>query len=129
VHHPRKFVSPLAAQAVAELKQRMKQNPSARVRMRAHSILLSNRRMGIDVIAAFYGVSRDTVSGRIDGWEKDGFKEPGMRGLFNELACNALITSYEPIKLRPCPATSGPGGSCGEYTARGNDRRAAIRPL
>jgi len=77
VHHPRKFVSPLSAQAIAELEQRMKQDPSARVRMRAHSILLSNRKMAIDVIAAFYDVSRDTVSGWIDRWEKDGFE--GLR--------------------------------------------------
>ena len=74
MHHPRKFVSPLSAQAVAELEQRMKQDASARVRMRAHSILLSNRKMAIDVIAAFYDVSRDTVSRWIDRWEKDGIK-------------------------------------------------------
>ena len=42
--------------------------------MRAHSILLSNRKMAIDVIAAFYEVGRDTVSGWIDRWEKDGFR-------------------------------------------------------
>ena len=74
MHHPRKFVSPLSEQTIAELEQRMKQDPSARVRMRAHSILLSNRKMAIDVIAAFYDMSRDTVSGWIDRWEKDGFK-------------------------------------------------------
>lgn len=77
MHHPKKFVSPLSPEAVAGLEKLMKQDLSARVRMRAHSILLSHRKMGIGVIAAFYNVSRDTVSGWIDRWEQEGLQ--GLR--------------------------------------------------
>ena len=76
-YRPKKFVSPLAELNIARLQKRMKEDPSPRVRMRAHSILLSDRKMSIDVIAAFYDVSRDTVSGWIDRWEQEGM--PGLK--------------------------------------------------
>jgi transposase len=90
VHHPKKFVSPLSGEETARLEKLMKEDRSARVRMRAHSILLSDRNMGIDVIAAFYNVSRDTVSNWIDRWERK-----GLHGLRDRPRCGAPRTITE----------------------------------
>jgi transposase len=90
-------VSPLSPEAVAGLERLIKRDLSARVRMRAHSILLSHRKMGIDVIAAFYDVSRDTVSGWIDRWERD-----GLRGLRDRPRSGAprMITEADRALIR-----------------------------
>jgi len=67
-----KYVSPLSAAQIEELKALHHDDISARVRMRAHSILLSHRRYTINQIADIYEVHCDTVSGWIDSWEEDG---------------------------------------------------------
>ena len=68
-----KYVSSLPEMQVEQLKDLHHNDESARVRMRAHSILLSNRGYTINQIADIYQVHRDTVSGWIDAWERDGF--------------------------------------------------------
>ena len=90
VHHPKKFVSSLSEGNITGLENLMKDDRSARVRMRAHSILLSDRKMSIDVIAAFYNVSRDTVSSWIDRWERE-----GLHGLRDRPRCGAPRTITE----------------------------------
>lgn len=71
---PKKFVSGLGDAQVEQLEELVKNHSSARVRMRAHSILLSHRKVSIDEIARIYNVRRDTVSSWLDRWEKIGFK-------------------------------------------------------
>ena len=71
-----KFVSPLNDEAKAYLEDVMHQGPSRRVRMRAHSILLSASGSSMDEIARIYQVHRDTVSAWIDNWAAC-----GMNGL------------------------------------------------
>ena len=72
-----KYVSSLSPKQVQVLQALHHDDASARVRMRAHSILLSNRKYTIDQIAAIYEVYRDTVSGWIAAWEQAG--PPGLR--------------------------------------------------
>lgn len=72
-----KYVSSLSPQQVQVLQDLQHDDTSARVRMRAHSILLSNRKYTINQIAAIYEVYRDTVSGWLDAWEQAG--PPGLR--------------------------------------------------
>ena len=67
-----KFVSPLNDEARSSLEDAMHQDPSRRVRIRAHSILLSASGSSIDGIAAIYKVHRDTVSTWIDNWQAFG---------------------------------------------------------
>src|SRR5688572_1957042 len=69
---PTKFITEISAEEKRELNRMMKENPSSRVRMRAHSILLSNREYSIDEIADIYEVDRDTVSIWINNWEQIG---------------------------------------------------------
>jgi len=57
-----KFVSPLRPDQVQSLEGLAEGDPVRRVRMRAHSILLSSRGSSIDEIAQIYQVDRDTVS-------------------------------------------------------------------
>ena len=68
-----KFVSSLTQEQEENLKKIMDTHPSRRVRMRAHSILLSNRGHTIKSISDIYEVDRDTVSSWIDSWEKYGY--------------------------------------------------------
>jgi transposase len=53
-----------------QLKEVMKSQSPQRTRMRAHAILLSERRYSIDQIADIYQVDRDRVSEWLDWWEE-----------------------------------------------------------
>jgi transposase len=54
------------------LEELFKKHWNARQRMRAHALLLSDRRFQIKEIANIYRVDRDTVSGWFDQWEQLG---------------------------------------------------------
>ncbi len=74
-----KYVSPLTEAQREQLQQMMAKETSARVRTRAHSILLSNDGFTIEEIQTIcYINDRDTVSSWIDAWE-----ERGVDGLYD----------------------------------------------
>lgn len=81
---PHKFVSPLNESQIILLEDLIKNNPSHRVRIRSHSILLSSKGFSIDEIAFIYDVYRDSVSSWIDGWEKE-----GVESLYDRPRCGA----------------------------------------
>ena len=74
-----KFVTPLNNIQIQSLENLHKNHPSARVRMRAHSILLNSKSFNVNEIAAIYNVNRDSVSSWINSWE-----ESGVEGLFEK---------------------------------------------
>ncbi|HZS09110.1 MAG TPA: IS630 family transposase [Blastocatellia bacterium] len=65
---PTKFVEPLTKAQRQQLKEVMKSDVPSRRRMRAHAILLSDRRYSVDQIADIYEVDRDRVSAWLDWW-------------------------------------------------------------
>ena len=67
-----RFVSALDDDQKAHLQHVMNTDGSRRVRMRAHSILLSSNGTSMDEIAQIYQVHRDTVSSWIGRWEASG---------------------------------------------------------
>jgi len=67
---PTKFVKSLTSDQREQLKEIMKSSAPQRKRMRAHAILLSERRYSIDHIADIYQVDRDRVSQWLDWWEE-----------------------------------------------------------
>jgi len=83
MNKPHKFVSPLKDGQLTQLKDLM-ENVSERVRMRAHSIILSSKGFGIDDISYIYDLYRDSVSSWIDAWEKN-----GIEGLYDLSRCGA----------------------------------------
>src|SRR4029450_4272283 len=66
---PTKFVKPLTAEQREELQAIMKSAAPQRKRMRAHAVLLSERRYSLDQIADIYQVDRDRVSQWLERWE------------------------------------------------------------
>ena len=70
---PTKFVQPLMEEQREQLKEVMKSQSPQRSRMRAHAILLSERRYSIDRIADIYQVDRDRVSEWLNWWEEAKF--------------------------------------------------------
>ena len=66
---PTKFVKPLTDEQRQQLKEVMKSQAPQRRRMRAHAILLSDRRYSIAQIADIYQVDRDRVSEWLEWWE------------------------------------------------------------
>jgi len=70
---PTKFVRSLTEEQREQLKEVMKSQSPQRTRMRAHAILLSERRYSIDQIADSYQVDRDRVSEWLDWWEEAQF--------------------------------------------------------
>lgn len=70
---PTKFVKPLTSEQREQLKEIMKSSAPQRRRMRAHAILLSERRYSIDQIADIYQTDRDRVSQWLDWWGDDQF--------------------------------------------------------
>src|SRR5215813_5352401 len=73
---PTKFVKPLTSKQRDQLNEIMKSSAPQRKRMRAHAILLNERRYSIDQIADIYQVDRDRVSLWLDWWEE--FKFDGL---------------------------------------------------
>jgi len=67
---PTKFVNPLTSEQCDQLMEIMKSPVPQRKRMRAHAILLSERRYSIDQITDIYQVGRDRVSLWLDWWEE-----------------------------------------------------------
>ena len=70
---PTKYVTTLTKEQKEKLKELMRIDPSSRIRMRSHCILLSNRKYSIDEIATIYEIDRDTVSIWISSWEESNF--------------------------------------------------------
>lgn len=71
---PTKFVQSLTEEQREQLKAVMKSQAPQRTRMRAHAILLSERRYSIDQIADIYQTDRDRVSEWLAWWEKYQFE-------------------------------------------------------
>jgi transposase len=73
-----KFVGELTEEEKATLRSGQSEGPGARFRHRSQALLLSNRGYRLDQLADIFEVDRDTVSGWIDAWEKQ-----GIRGLYD----------------------------------------------
>jgi transposase len=89
---PTHFVKPLDAARRTTLKQLMQTHPNHRVRMRAHAVLLSDRRYSIAQIADIFEVDRDTVRAWLARWddgEMDGLEDDPRPGR------PALLTTEE----------------------------------
>lgn len=69
-----RFVQPLDEPTKDALRQLARNSPDARLRQRAHAVLLSSKRYRIDQIADIFEVDRDTVSRWLDHWRDDGFE-------------------------------------------------------
>lgn len=70
----RKYIKPLSNKEEETLLGRMKNSKNERERMRAHCILLSNKKYNIDEIANIYDKHRNTISELIDKWEKERYE-------------------------------------------------------
>ncbi len=70
---PTKFVKPLTEEQRKQLKEIMKSQAPQRRRIRAHAVLLSDRRYSINQIADIYQVERDRVSAWLDWWHESEF--------------------------------------------------------
>src|SRR5215468_3897829 len=68
---PTKFVKPLTTEQREQLSAIMKSAAPQRTRMRAHAVLLSERRYSLDQIADIYQVDRDRVSQWLEWWEAE----------------------------------------------------------
>jgi transposase len=105
---PTKFVQPLSEEQREQLKEIMKSPSPQRKRMRAHAILLSERRYSIDQIADIYQVDRDRVSEWLDWWEDyqfDGLEDDSRSGRPPKLTKKeqkraVTLTLKEPRSLR-----------------------------
>lgn len=71
---PTKFVKKLTSEQRQQLTEIMKSSAPQRKRMRAHAILLSERRYSINQIADIYQTDRDRVSQWLDWWEQYQFE-------------------------------------------------------
>ena len=71
---PTKLVKPLTEEQRKQLKEIMKSQSPQRRRMRAHAVLLSDRRYSINQIADIYQVERDRVSEWLNWWNEFEFE-------------------------------------------------------
>ena len=74
-----KYVPPLNEIEIQTLYEMHRYHPSRRVRMRAHSLLLSHQGVSIPHIARIYQVDRRSVSTWIDRWQTR-----GLVGLYDQ---------------------------------------------
>jgi len=68
---PTKFVKPLTTEQREQLSALMKSAAAPRTRMRAHAVLLSERRYALEQSAAIYQVDRDRVRQWLEWWEAE----------------------------------------------------------
>jgi len=68
-----KFVTPLDEATRARLQTMYHDAPSFKCRIRAHAILLSDRRYRLEQLADIFNVDRDTVSIWLTNWEEHAF--------------------------------------------------------
>jgi len=71
---PTNFITELNKNDKEKLTEIMRYDEKTRVRMRAHSILLSSQGYSIDTIADIYQVHRNSVSGWIREWQETGYE-------------------------------------------------------
>lgn len=71
---PTTYIAELKGEEKKKLREIMMKDKRARVRMRAHSILLSEQGYSVDTIADIYQVHRNSVSGWIKEWEGAGYE-------------------------------------------------------
>ena len=69
---PSRFVAPLTAEDEGMLRYLRDQGETARIRKRAHAILLSAAGRSMDEVAKTFEVTRNTVRGWLTRWERDG---------------------------------------------------------
>ena len=72
------FTEPLEEAERITLREMFANHPSPSVRMRAHAVLLSEKGFQIKELAEIFDKCRQTVSGWITSWRRD-----GLTGLFN----------------------------------------------
>jgi transposase len=73
---PSRFVECLTAEDQEMLRHLRDQGETARIRQRAHAVLLSHSRQSVNELAATFEVTRDTVRDWLNAWERR-----GVRGL------------------------------------------------
>ncbi len=99
-----RYVQPLTEHQRQTLEDIRKRDPSSRARMRAHSILLSSRRITIKEIVKIYQVDRDTVASWIKKWEQHGVEslyDKPRCGRPSKLTLEEKELAYQYIKEEP----------------------------
>ena len=91
-----KYVNVLTEAERITLSELMKNSSRARVRMRAHAVLLSDRGFKIKDIARIYAVDRDTTSRWLSDWETY-----GLIGIYDDKRSGSppKLTRQEKSKL------------------------------
>ena len=103
-----KFVSKLSDEDVIKLKEVFTQHLKHRVRVRAHSLLLSNEGYKIQEIAKLYKVHINTVSEWINSWDSCGLsmlfeaQGRGRKPIYSEKEIQKLLSlvDEEPHQLK-----------------------------
>ena len=67
-----KYVKELTEAERVTLREAWKEGPTGRVRQRAHALYLSAQGYRIPQLVPIFEVDRDTLSGWIDDWEREG---------------------------------------------------------
>ncbi len=104
MRRPTKFVQDLTEEQKNGLQAIMKSDAPQRKRMRAHVILLSERRFSIDQIAAIYEVDRDRVSIWLEWWQEsefEGLEDDRRTGRPPKLSVEEQAEILEIVKAEP----------------------------
>jgi transposase len=104
VKGPEKYASELTEEESALLKTLHKESCDSRVRRRAHIILLSSKGYSINELSDIFDVKRDTVSARINAWEKygpTGLKDSDRSGRPPKLNASDTESAAEIIRQSP----------------------------
>ena len=67
-----KFIGKLSGRERISLYELMRSSNSFKVRQRAHAILLSSKKIRIDLLSEIFEVDRDTISEWLARWDKKG---------------------------------------------------------
>ena len=90
-----RFISTISQGKLIKLKDIYKNDPSFRVRERAHAILLSNNGFTIDQLAKIFEVDRDSISSWFNRWENK-----GLEGLSDLPKSGRPATFFDDLKKK-----------------------------
>ena len=90
-----RFINEISQGKLEKLKYLYRKGDNARVRERAHSIILSNKDFTIDQIAKILDVDRDSVSSWFNRWE-----EHGISGLSDDPKSGRPPILFEDLKKK-----------------------------
>ena len=104
---PSRFVKQISDDELHQLTSHMERGETARIRHRAHAVILSHQGKSLKEIADIFAVDRDTVANWLDRFDRFGLNglsdqaRPGAKPKLNDSERELLLNLWEKYNMTP----------------------------